>query len=129
MVILTDFPSKNDYALDELDFGQVNVERDRTIHVYLSNVTEVTARWQLHYVKFPKKSTFGHNTTTPWEVENLEKTDDCDVFEFSATTGTLKGKSLPLRKVPEGLLVPPVPKDEEERKYLPQTIHIKFKPK
>ena len=39
------------------------------------------------------------------------------------------GKSLPLRKVPEGLLVPPVPKDEEEKKYLPQTIHIKFKPK
>jgi hypothetical protein len=36
---------------------------------------------------------------------------------------------LPLRKVPEGLLVPPVPKDEEEKKYLPQTIHIKFKPK
>lgn len=70
VVVLTDFPSKNDYALDELDFGQVNVERDRTIHVYLSNVTEVTARWQLHYVKFPKKATFGHNTTTPWEVEN-----------------------------------------------------------
>lgn len=129
MVILTDFPSKNDYALDELDFGQVNVERDRTIHVYLSNVTEVTARWQLHYVKFPKKSTFGHNTTTPWEVENQEKTDDPEVFEFSSTTGTLKGPSLPLRKVPEGLLVPPVPKDEEERKFLPQTIHIKFKPK
>ena len=31
--------------------------------------------------------------------------------------------------MPEGLLVPPVPKDEEERKYLPQTIYIKFKPK
>lgn len=39
------------------------------------------------------------------------------------------GKSLPLRKVPEGLLVPPVPKDEEEKKYLPQKILIKFKPK
>ena len=26
-------------------------------------------------------------------------------------------------------MVPPVPKDENERKYLPQTIHIKFKPK
>lgn len=59
----------------------------------------------------------------------MEKTDDAEVFEFSVTTGTLKGKSLPLRKVPEGLLVPPVPKDEEERKYLPQTIYIKFKPK
>jgi len=129
VIILTDFLSKNDYALDELDFGQVNVERDRTIHVYLSNQTDVTAKWQLNYVKFPKKSTIGHNTTTPWELENMEKTDDPEVFEFSVTSGALKGKSLPLRKVPEGLLVPPVPKDEEERKYLPQTIHIKFKPK
>ena len=83
MVILTDFPSKNDYALDELDFGQVNVERDRTIHVYLSNVTEATAKWQLHYVKFPKKQTISKYTTTAWEEENLEKLDDPDVFEFS----------------------------------------------
>lgn len=59
----------------------------------------------------------------------MEKTDDPEVFEFSVTSGTLKGKTLPLRKVPEGLLVPPVPKDDEERKYLPQTIYIKFKPK
>ena len=113
VIILTDFLSKNDYALDELDFGQVNVERDRTIHVYLSNQTDVTAKWQLNYVKFPKKSTIGHNTTTPWELENMEKTDDPEVFEFSVTSGALKGKTLPLRKVPEGLLVPPVPKDEE----------------
>lgn len=42
---LTDFLSQNDYAMDELDFGTVNVERDRTIHVYLSNATDVTARW------------------------------------------------------------------------------------
>lgn len=127
--ILTDFLSKNDYAMDELDFGRVNVEKSRTIHVYLSNETDVTARWQLNYVKFPKKQTIGHNTTTPWEVENMEKTDDPEVFEFSVTGGTLKGKSLPLRKVPEGLLVPPVPKDEEEQKYLPQKIFVKFKPK
>lgn len=48
--VLTDFPSKNDYAMDELDFGKVNVERNRTIHVYLANETEVTAKWQLSYV-------------------------------------------------------------------------------
>lgn len=45
VVVLTDFLSKNDYAVDELDFGLVNVERDRTIHVYLTNVTAVTANW------------------------------------------------------------------------------------
>lgn len=59
----------------------------------------------------------------------MEKTDDPEVFEFSVTAGTLKGTSLPLRKVPEGLLVPPVPMDDEERKYLPQKIYVKFKPK
>jgi hypothetical protein len=36
-------------------------------------------------VKFPKKTTIGHNTTTPWEQENMEKTDDAEVFEFSVT--------------------------------------------
>jgi hypothetical protein len=107
----------------------VNVEKNRTIHLYLSNETDVTAKWSLNYVKFPKKSTIGHNTTSPWEVENMEKTDDPEVFEFNITNGILKGKSLPLRKVPEGLLVPPVPKDEEEKKYLPQKIYVKFNPK
>ena len=43
-------------------------------------------------------------------------------------SGSLKGKSLPLRKVPEGLLVPPVPKDEDEKAYLPAKIFIKFMP-
>ena len=127
--ILTDFQSRNDYAMDELDFGTVNCERDRTIHVYLSNQTDVTARWQLNYVKFPKKGTIGHNTTTKWEKENLEKEDDPEVFEFSETGGELKGSSLKLRKVPEGGIVPPVPKDEEERMYLPLKVFVKFKPK
>ena len=124
LTVLTDFLSKNDYAVDELDFGKVNVEKNRVTHIYLSNETEVTAKWMLNYVKFPKKSTIGHNTTTPWELENMEKTDDAEVFEFNVTEGLLKGKSLPLRKVPEGLLVPPVPKDEDEMKYLPQKISL-----
>ena len=107
--------------MDELDFGIVNVDKFRTIKVYLSNVTEPTAKWRLNYVSFPKKSTIGYSTLTPWEQENMEKTDDPDVFEFSVTDvhfifllfqGSLKGKSLPLRKAPEGLSVPPVPKDE-----------------
>jgi hypothetical protein len=63
-------------------------------------------------MSFPKKSTLGYNTTTPWEVENEQKTDDKTVFDFSCHEGVLKGRSEPLRKVPEGLFVPPVPKDE-----------------
>jgi len=87
--LLTEKPSKNDKALDELDFGVVNVDKFRTIRVYLSNITEVSAKWKLNYVSFPKKSTIGHSTTTPWEIENMEKTDDADAFEFSNTEVSL----------------------------------------
>jgi hypothetical protein len=48
-------------------------------------VTDVTAKWSLNYVKFPKKSTIGYMTKTAWDNENLEKLDDPDVFEFSVT--------------------------------------------
>lgn len=67
LILLTEKPQKNDKAMDELDFGTVNVERHRTIKIFLSNVTEVTSKWTLNYVKFPKKSTIGYSTTTPWE--------------------------------------------------------------
>ena len=111
--LLTEKQSKNDKAWDELNFGKVHVDKFRTIRVYLTNVTEVSARWSLNYVKFPKKKTIGHKTITEWEEENLAKTDDPDVFEFSETDGILKGPSVALRLAPEGGMKPPVPKDEE----------------
>lgn len=83
--LLTEKPSKNDKAMDEMDFGTVNIDKFRTIRVFLSNSTEVTARWVLGNMEFPKKSTLGYNTTTPWEVENEQKTDDKSVFDFSIT--------------------------------------------
>ena len=81
--LLTEFSSRNDKAQDELDFGICNVDVHRTITIFLSNITEVTANWMLNYVKFPKKQTISKYTTTAWEEENLEKLDDPDVFEFS----------------------------------------------
>jgi hypothetical protein len=63
----------------------VHVDGHRTIRVFLSNTTDVTAKWKLNYVTFPKKSTVGYMTTTKWENENIEKLDDPDVFEFSVT--------------------------------------------
>ena len=71
--------------MDELSFGVCNVDKQRTITVFLSNITEVTAKWQLNYVKFAKKQTISKYTTTQWEDENLAKVDDPDVFEFSVT--------------------------------------------
>lgn len=81
--LLTEYSSRNDKAQDELDFGTCNVDVHRTITIFLSNITEVTANWMLNYVKFPKKQTISKYTTTAWEEENLEKLDDPDVFEFS----------------------------------------------
>ena len=82
LMLLTEYSSRNDKAQDELDFGICNVDMKRTITIFLSNVTEVTANWMLNYVKFPKKQTVSKYTTTMWEEENLEKVDDADVFEF-----------------------------------------------
>jgi hypothetical protein len=86
IVLLTENESKNDYAMDEMDFGVCNVDKKRTIKLFLSNITEVTAKWSLNYVKFPKKITVSKYTTTKWEEENHQKTDDPDVFEFSIST-------------------------------------------
>lgn len=83
LVLLTEVPSKNNFANDEMDFGICNVDCHRTITLYLSNITEVTSKWSLNYVKFPKKVTMSKYTETAWEEENLKKIDDPDVFEFS----------------------------------------------
>ncbi len=80
---MTEVVSKNSYAMDEMDFGICNVNCHRTITLYLSNITEVSAKWSLNYVKFPKKTTISKYTETKWEAENLKKVDDPDVFEFS----------------------------------------------
>jgi len=88
-MLLTEYSSRNDKAQDELDFGICNVDVKRTITIFLSNITEVTANWMLNYVKFPKKQTVSKYTTTVWEQENLEKMDDPDVFEFSLASVSL----------------------------------------
>jgi len=129
IVLLTEKPSKNAKAHDELDFGVCNVDKFRTIQVYLSNITECTAKWQLNYVRFKKKNIASDYTRTAWEKEHLQKVDDPEVFIFETQSGFIKGKTLPLRNMPEGLCVPPVPKNEEERKYMPVPIKIAFRPK
>ena len=61
----------------------MHVDCGKTIRVFLSNVTDVTAKWKLNYVAFPKKQSAGYMTQTKWEMENAEKIDDPDVFQFS----------------------------------------------
>lgn len=82
--LLTEKPSKNDKNHDELNFGTVHIDKFRTIKVYLSNSTEVTAKWKLNYVKFTKKPSIRQNPKAPFvESDGLQMTDDPDVFEFS----------------------------------------------
>jgi hypothetical protein len=66
---------------------------------------------------------------TMMEKENEKSTDDPDVFSFSVTNGRLKGPSLKLRVTPEGLAIPSIPKNSFEQEFLPQKIHVHFKPK
>lgn len=71
LILLTEKPSKNDKAYDELDFGTVHIDKHRTVRLFLSNITTVTGKWRLNYVTFPKKQTIGYSTLTAWEQENL----------------------------------------------------------
>ena len=45
LILLTEKMSKNDKAQDEMEFGICNVDKHRTIKIFLSNITEVSANW------------------------------------------------------------------------------------
>lgn len=85
MNIITQKPSKNEKAQDELDLGIVNTDHGLTTTFYLSNETSVACKWALNYVKFPAKLTIGHMTQTQLEKENEVSVDDPEVFSFSMT--------------------------------------------
>jgi hypothetical protein len=85
VIITTEKPCKNEKGVDEVNLGEVNTESFRQSHFYLINETGVPAKWALNYVKFPNKGTIGYMTKTPLEIENMNKTDDPDVFQFSVT--------------------------------------------
>ena len=74
--------------MDEFNFGIVHVNSHKTQKIYLSNITEVTAKWKLHYVALSKKQSYGYMTRTAWEKENVDRVDDPEVFEFSITDVT-----------------------------------------
>lgn len=83
--VKTEKSCKNEKGVIEIDLGEVNTESFRQAHFYLINETGVPAKWALNYVKFPNKSNLGYMTKTPLEIENMNKTDDPEVFQFSVT--------------------------------------------
>ena len=127
--MITQKPCKNEKGTDEIDLGEVNIEKHKKTHFYLTNETAVPSKWSLNYVKFPNKATIGYMTKTPLEIENLKKEDDPDVFQFSVTSGCLRGPTVPLRVTPEGLAMPAVSKTSLDEEYVPVKIMVNFNPK
>ena len=75
-----------------------------------------------------KKETLGFGTMTMLEKENIEKTDDPDVFEFSQSEGFLNGPSIPLKLTPNGFaLQNPLADKEGNKDFLPGKVFVNFR--
>lgn len=109
-----------------IDFGSVNCESHKKAFVYLKNLTDVLTDWQINYVKFKPKKHYGYGTTTAGEKEDIEMTDDPDMFLFNVTSGEVHGPSIMLVNIPLGPGLPQVP-NESNKKFSPVRIDIMFK--
>lgn len=109
-----------------IDFGKVNCESYKKSCIYLKNITVVESDWQINYIKHVPKEEYGYGTTTTGEKEDMEMTDDPDMFMFSVTSGKIEGPSIMLTNIPLGPCLPQV-KNENNKKFLPLKIEIMFK--
>ncbi len=70
----------------------------------------------------------GHRTVTALERENLEKTDDPEVFEFMTSAGYLEGPSIPLKLTPDGLVLKnPLSGGPRDKDMLPTKVLVNFR--
>lgn len=125
-LVMTSFQCDEFKNLTEQDFGVVNTQHYKKLTLYLSNVSPIDARWELKYLKFPKKAASKLKTMTRKELEDSEITDDQGVFIFSVCEGNIPGPTLPLKMTPTGP-APPLPNSAEDK--LPIAIQIMFRPK
>ena len=109
-----------------IDFGSVNCESFKKASVFLKNITEVLTDWQINYVKFKPKKYYGYGTTTTDEKEDIEMTDDPDMFLYNVTSGEIHGPSIMLMNIPLGPGLPQV-QNESNKKLLPVRIDVMFK--
>jgi hypothetical protein len=117
-------------GLNLIDFGKVNCESYKKSCIYLKNITDVESDWQINYIKhihIPKDQ-YGYGTTTIGEKEDMEMTDNPDMFMFSITSGQIEGPSTILTNIPLGPGLPQV-KNEKNKRFLPLKIEIMFKVK
>lgn len=113
--------------LTEQDFGIVNTKFHKKLTIFASNVSPVDSKWEIKYVKYPKKCASKLKTMTKMEKEDSGITDDPDVFVFSVTEGCIAGPSIPLKFSPTGPALPSAVIPEVDK--LPIAIQILFKPK
>lgn len=111
-----------------IDFASVNCESYKKASIYIKNLTDVLTDWQINYVKFKPKKSYGYGTTTTDEKEDIAMTDDPDMFLFNITSGEIHGPSIMLMNIPLGPGLPQVP-NENNKKYSPIKIDIMFKVK
>lgn len=109
-----------------IDFGKVNCESFKKSCIFLKNITDVETDWQINYIKHIPKEEYGYGTTTIGEKEDMQMTDDPDMFMFSITNGKIEGPSLALNNIPLGPGLPQV-KNENTKKFMPLKIEIMFK--
>jgi hypothetical protein len=125
-LLMSSFQCDEFKNLTEQDFGVVNTQHYKKITIFMVNVSPVDAKWELKYLKFPKKPASKLKTMTKKEVEDAGIVDDSEVFVFSVSEGNLPGPSIPLKMTPTGPAAP-LPNCAEDK--LPIAIHIMFKPK
>jgi len=87
---------------DIIDFGVSHINNFVQKTIFLANVSKVPGKWKINYVKYPSKKVLGLATVTKMDLEDVKKTDDPEVFEFSITEGVIGGKTVAVNKVPEG---------------------------
>ncbi|CAD8087121.1 unnamed protein product [Paramecium primaurelia] len=133
-ILLRPFVHLNTSGIDQvegpevLDFG--DVQEDKTIAIYLSNLSLVPAQWKLQHQKNPLRKNIVDRTMTLEDKEEMKKTDDPSVFEFQITEGKLDGPSTMVHTLPHATCLPYqiTIDDIRELGVQPFKILIRFKP-
>lgn len=112
-----------------IDFGVVHINNKKTLPIYLSNLSQVPARWKLAYVKYPMKKNLVKQTMTLLDKEDQDKTDDQTVFEFQKADGALEGPSTMVHTMPHASALPHeiTLQDIQELGIQPEQILINFR--
>jgi hypothetical protein len=110
-----------------IDYGYVHCESAKRMSLFILNETEVESKWSIYSVKPKPKNYYGHGTMTKDEKEDMDKTDDPDVFIFNITSGVICGPSNQLIDIPKGPAVPRVYSKKDEI-HNPVKIDIMFRP-